>query len=96
MDPKVNGQVQKDWAWLIAAYLFLGGVGAGAYVIGALNAFLFGSGDNISTMIGLWVSWPAVLIGTRSLRTTFKVPATPLLECSRTAPVTARERARSL
>jgi formate-dependent nitrite reductase membrane component NrfD len=25
MDPKVNGQLQHDWSWLIAVYLFLGG-----------------------------------------------------------------------
>ena len=30
MDPKVNGQLQKEWGWLIAAYLFLGGVAGGA------------------------------------------------------------------
>ena len=63
MDPKVNGQLQKDWGWLIAAYLFLGGVGAGAYVIAALNGF--GKDEApLSTTVGLWISWPALLIGT--------------------------------
>ncbi len=40
MDPKVNGQMQTEWGWLIAIYLFLGGVGAGAYTIAAINGFL--------------------------------------------------------
>jgi formate-dependent nitrite reductase membrane component NrfD len=63
MDPKVNGQLQHDWAWLIAAYLFLGGVGAGAYTIGALNSFI-GDGLELSTTIGLWIGFPALLLGT--------------------------------
>ncbi len=62
MDPKVNGQLQHDWAWLIAAYLFLGGVGAGAYAIGALNSFL-GEGLGLSTSIGLWIGFPALALG---------------------------------
>ncbi len=63
MDPKVNGQLQNDWGWLIAAYLFLGGVGAGAYVVAAINGF--GQAEApMSTVVGLWVSWPALLIGT--------------------------------
>ena len=40
MNPKVNGQIQTEWSWLIAIYLFLGGVGGGAYTIAALNSFL--------------------------------------------------------
>ena len=40
MDPKVNGQMQREWGWLIAIYLFLGGVGGGAYTIAAINSFL--------------------------------------------------------
>ncbi len=63
MDPKVNGQLQKDWGWLIATYLFLGGVGAGAYVIAAINGFAQAEVP-LSTTVGLWISWPAVLIGT--------------------------------
>jgi formate-dependent nitrite reductase membrane component NrfD len=63
MDPKVNGQLQHDWAWLIAAYLFLGGVGAGAYTIGALNSFM-GDGLDFSTTVGLWIGFPALVLGT--------------------------------
>jgi formate-dependent nitrite reductase membrane component NrfD len=62
MDPKVNGQLQHHWSWLIAVYLFLGGVGAGAYTIGAINSFM-GEGLELSTTVGLWISFPALLIG---------------------------------
>jgi formate-dependent nitrite reductase membrane component NrfD len=62
MDPKVNGQLQKDWGWLIAAYLFLGGIGAGAYTIAAINSFL-GEAGELSTTVGLWIGFPALLIG---------------------------------
>ena len=63
MDPKVNGQLQHDWSWLIAVYLFLGGVGGGAYTIAAINSFL-GTGLELSTTVGLWIGFPALLIGT--------------------------------
>ncbi|MEW6071716.1 MAG: NrfD/PsrC family molybdoenzyme membrane anchor subunit [Planctomycetota bacterium] len=66
MDPNVNGQLQRDWGWLIAAYLFLGGVGAGAYTIGAINGLAAGGAD-FSTRVGLWVGFPALLIGTLCL-----------------------------
>jgi formate-dependent nitrite reductase membrane component NrfD len=63
MDPKVNGQLQDHWSWLIAVYLFLGGVGGGAYTIGAINSFL-GESLELSTTVGLWIAFPALLIGT--------------------------------
>lgn len=63
MDPKVNGQLQKEWGWLIAAYLFLGGIAGGAYVIAAINSFL-GKSLEFSTSVGLWITFPALLIGT--------------------------------
>jgi formate-dependent nitrite reductase membrane component NrfD len=62
MDPKVNGQLQREWGWLIAVYLFLGGVGGGAYTIAAINSFL-GEELGLSTTIGLWIGFPALLIG---------------------------------
>jgi formate-dependent nitrite reductase membrane component NrfD len=63
MDPKVNGQLQREWGWLIAVYLFLGGVGAGAYTIAAINGFI-GESLERSTAAGLWIALPALLIGT--------------------------------
>jgi len=62
MNPKVNGQLQREWGWLIAAYLFLGGVGAGAYTIAAVNSFM-GESLEPSTVVGLWIGFPALLIG---------------------------------
>ena len=52
MNPKANGQLQTEWGWLVAIYLFLGGVGAGAYVIAAINGFM-GKALNLSTAVGL-------------------------------------------
>lgn len=63
MDPKVNGQLQHDWGWLIAVYLFLGGVGGGAYTIAAINSFMESS-PVLSTTVGLWIAFPALLVGT--------------------------------
>jgi formate-dependent nitrite reductase membrane component NrfD len=63
MDPKVNGQLQHEWGWLIAVYLFLGGVAGGAYTIAAVNSFL-GESLELSTAVGLWIAFPALLIGT--------------------------------
>jgi len=62
MDPKVNGQLQKDWGGFIALYLFLGGVGGGAYTIAAINGFL-GKSMALSTTVGLWIGFPALFIG---------------------------------
>jgi len=62
MDPKVNGQLQTEWGWLVAIYLFLGGVGAGAYTIAAINGFI-GESLELSTTVGLWISFPALMIG---------------------------------
>ncbi|MHC4769045.1 MAG: NrfD/PsrC family molybdoenzyme membrane anchor subunit, partial [Planctomycetota bacterium] len=66
MNPKVNGQIQTEWRWLIALYLFLGGVGAGAYTIAAINSFL-GKVLEPSTIVGLWISFPALIIGSLCL-----------------------------
>ncbi len=62
MDPKVEGQLQKEWGFLLALYLFLGGVGGGAYTIAAVNSFL-GNSMEMSTVVGLWIGFPALLIG---------------------------------
>ena len=66
MDPKVNGQIQTEWGWLVAIYLFLGGVAGGAYTIGSINSFL-GESLELSTTVGLWIAFPALQIGTQYL-----------------------------
>jgi formate-dependent nitrite reductase membrane component NrfD len=78
MDPKVNGQLQREWGWLIAAYLFLGGVGAGAYTIAAVNGFI-GEGLERLTAMGLWIGFPALLIGTIFLIADLGTPSKAVL-----------------
>jgi len=62
MNPKANGQLQKEWGWWIAIYLFLGGIGGGAYTIAAVNWFI-GESVEMSTRVGLWIGFPALAIG---------------------------------
>ncbi|NQU05998.1 MAG: polysulfide reductase NrfD [Calditrichaeota bacterium] len=78
MDPKVNGQLQKEWGGLIALYLFLGGVGGGAYTIAAINSFL-GKSMELSTTIGLWIGFPALLIGSLILVADLGKPSKAIL-----------------
>jgi len=63
INPKMNGQVQTEWRDLVAAYLFLGGVGAGAYVIAAICSIRGDIWLNVAN-VGLCLSFPLVLIGT--------------------------------
>ena len=78
MDPRVNGQLQKDWGWLVAIYLFLGGVGAGAYTIAAINGFI-GKSAELSTMLGLSIGFPALLIGSLFLLADLGTPKNAVL-----------------
>jgi formate-dependent nitrite reductase membrane component NrfD len=78
MDPKVNGQLQTEWGWLVAIYLFLGGVGAGAYTIAAINGFM-GESLELSTTVGLLISFPALMIGSAFLLVDLGSPAKAFL-----------------
>jgi len=78
MDPKVNGQIQTEWGWLVAIYLFLGGVGGGAYTIAAINGFM-GEELAFSTRVGLWIGFPALLIGSLFLLADLGSPARAVL-----------------
>ena len=78
MDPRVNGQLQKDWGWLVAIYLFLGGVGAGAYTIAAVNGFL-GKSTEMSTALGLSIGFPALFIGSLFLLADLGTPKNAIL-----------------
>lgn len=78
MDPKVNGQIQHEWRWQIAIYLFLGGVAGGAYTIGAINSFL-GESLELSTTVGLWIAFPALLTGTLFLLSDLGSPSKAVL-----------------
>lgn len=58
---------EHHWGWLVAIYLFLGGMGAGSFIIAALVE-LSGKRYEIkycpTTMVGAGVSGPLILIGT--------------------------------
>jgi len=56
---KMNAQTK--WGWEIAIYLFLAGLGAGAYVFGVVATFLGWS--DIVARIGVMLGWPCVFIG---------------------------------
>lgn len=65
---KLEGQVQTEWRWLIAAYLFLAGVGGGAYLAGVIidftAKFLGRTGWAEFSKIGVFLGVPCVIIGT--------------------------------
>jgi polysulfide reductase chain C len=61
---KLEGQVQIEWRWLIAAYLFLAGVGGGAYLAGVIADLLGGPDWMTVSKIGVTLGLPCVLIGT--------------------------------
>ncbi len=58
---------EHHWGWLVAIYLFLGGMGAGSFLIASLVEL---SGQRYkhkycpTTMVGAGVSGPLILIGT--------------------------------
>jgi len=58
-----NLKAQSKWGWLVAAYLFLAGLGAGAYVTGAVAGFLPAEQWAGVAKIGVSLGFPCVLIG---------------------------------
>jgi formate-dependent nitrite reductase membrane component NrfD len=59
-DFRKKARIQKDWHWEIAIYLFLGGLGAGTYIVGAISGFM--GWANVAWM-GIILSLPALVIG---------------------------------
>lgn len=55
-------QFQTSWRGLTGIYLFLGGLGAGAYAVAAAGTFLGPAWEPIVNA-GLYVSFPAVILG---------------------------------
>jgi polysulfide reductase chain C len=53
---------QIKWRWLIAFYLFLAGVGGGAYIVGVAAGFAGPDWDLVSR-VGIALAWPCVAIG---------------------------------
>ena len=63
---KMEGQVQIEWRWVIAVYLFLAGVGGGAYLAGVIADFVsqaHGADWTLVSKIGVFLGMPLVLIG---------------------------------
>ncbi|MBI2917126.1 MAG: polysulfide reductase NrfD [Chloroflexi bacterium] len=61
MSARLGGQTA--WGWKVAAYLFLAGVGAGAYLDAQLLDWL-NEGLPLASSIGVALSWPLVAVGT--------------------------------
>ncbi|UCC29311.1 MAG: polysulfide reductase NrfD [Phycisphaerales bacterium] len=55
-------KAQSKWGWLVAAYLFLAGLGGGAYVTG-VAADIVGEDWAAVSRIGVSLGFPCVLIG---------------------------------
>lgn len=55
-------KAQTKWRWMIAAYLFLAGLGGGAYATGVVADFLGGEWAQISK-IGVFLGFPCVAVG---------------------------------
>ena len=72
---RLNGQVQVEWRWLIAAYLFLAGVGGGAYMAGVIADIVGGPDWMIVSKIGVFLGLPCVLIGTLFLLADLGTPS---------------------
>lgn len=58
----MNLKAQSKWGWLIAAYLFLAGLGGGAYVTGVVASFAGQEWAGVSK-IGVCLAFPCVLVG---------------------------------
>jgi formate-dependent nitrite reductase membrane component NrfD len=72
---KLDGQVQVEWRWLIAAYLFLAGVGGGAYLAGVIADIMGGTDWMAVSKIGITLGVPCVLIGTLFLLADLGTPS---------------------
>lgn len=72
---KLDGQVQSEWRWLVAAYLFLAGVGGGAYLAGVIADLAGGPDWMLVSKIGVFLGLPCVLIGTLFLLADLGMPS---------------------
>lgn len=57
-------QVQTLWGWVVAVYLFLGGLGAGAFCTAALVGLLTRERFKSTVRFGAWASTIALAVGT--------------------------------
>jgi formate-dependent nitrite reductase membrane component NrfD len=57
-----NLKAQSKWGWLVAAYLFLAGMGAGAYAVGVVADYL-GPDWSAIAKVGVCLGFPCVAVG---------------------------------
>ena len=67
-------KAQNKWGWAIASYLFLAGLGGGAYVTGVVADFAGGDWGSLSK-IGVALGFPCVLLGSMFLIADLGTPA---------------------
>ncbi len=60
-------QLQTEWGWLVAIYLFLGGLGAGAMVTSAVLALATGERFRSTVRFAAWASAVVIALGTACL-----------------------------
>ena len=66
--------LQTQWGWLIAIYLFLGGLGAGVFCTVALIALITGERFKPTIRFGAWASAILIAVGTMALLAEVGVP----------------------
>lgn len=59
----MSGVVQNTWVWEPAAYLFLGGLAGGTFLVVALIRFLSKDSFPKVTVVGSWISTVALIVG---------------------------------
>jgi formate-dependent nitrite reductase membrane component NrfD len=57
-------ELQTTWGWLVATYLFLGGLGAGCFCAAAVVSLVGGERFRATVRFGAWVSASAIALGT--------------------------------
>ena len=59
----VYPKAQTRWEWIIALYLFLAGVGGGAYLLGVAADFAGGEQWGFLSKAGIFLGFPCVAVG---------------------------------
>ncbi|MDX9832660.1 MAG: NrfD/PsrC family molybdoenzyme membrane anchor subunit [Anaerolineae bacterium] len=57
-------QLQTTWGWIVAFYLFLGGLGAGSFITAAVIYLATGDRYKSTVRFGAWVSAICIAVGT--------------------------------
>jgi formate-dependent nitrite reductase membrane component NrfD len=60
-------ELQTTWGWLVAVYLFLGGLGAGAFIATAVVSFATRERFKATVHFGAWASVISIAVGTLML-----------------------------